>query len=98
MVLCKCGHLAENHKYYDKIVKDCGMCECKQFDDRYPKIVDLGRTMVGNEISLCKWCHCMTKTVRKEALSGSENKKYRYQCGKCGFKKELLIVKGCLTK
>lgn len=25
----------------------------------------------------------MTKTIRKEILSGSENKHYAYYCGKC---------------
>lgn len=30
----------------------------------------------------------MTHTVVKEALSASENKHYRYECGKCGFKRD----------
>lgn len=45
------------------------------------------------ELSLCESCHCMTWTVRKRSLSGSENVHYRYECGKCGFKKELESVK-----
>ena len=45
------------------------------------------------ELSLCNACHCMTWTVQKEGLSGSENKHYRYECGKCGFKKELEIIR-----
>ena len=36
-----------------------------------------------SEITLCSYCHCMTKTIRKPALSASENKHYRYECGKC---------------
>lgn len=48
------------------------------------------------EVSLCKFCGCMTKTVRKPGLSASENKHYRYECGKCGAKKELESVR--LTK
>jgi hypothetical protein len=45
------------------------------------------------EVSLCKFCNCMTKTIQVPALSASENKHYRYECGKCGCKKELEIIK-----
>jgi hypothetical protein len=44
------------------------------------------------ELSLCKFCNCMTKTMQVAGLSASENKHYRYECGKCGAKKELEIV------
>jgi hypothetical protein len=44
--------------------------------------------MKNNNLSLCKYCNCMTKTYQKATLSASENKHYRYECGKCGFKKE----------
>lgn len=46
------------------------------------------------ELSLCKFCNCMTKTMQVAGLSASENKHYRYECGKCGAKKELEIIGG----
>lgn len=49
--------------------------------------------MTKIELSLCPYCHCMTWTIRKPGLSGSENVHYRYECGKCGFKKEFDIIK-----
>jgi len=48
---------------------------------------------MNDEISLCKYCNCMTKTIRVKSLSASENIHYRYECGKCHFKKELGIIK-----
>lgn len=42
------------------------------------------------ELSLCKACNCMTWTIRKKGLSGSKNV---HECGKCGFKKELEMMK-----
>ena len=39
---------------------------------------------IKDDISLCKWCNCMTHTVKKKSLSASENTNYRYECGKCG--------------
>jgi hypothetical protein len=47
--------------------------------------------MKKQELSLCKFCNCMTKTISKSALSGSENEKFRYECGKCGALKERCI-------
>jgi predicted SprT family Zn-dependent metalloprotease len=57
--------------------------------------VKLDRLSKGwvEEISLCTFCNCMTKTIRKQGLSASENKHYRYECGKCGAKKELEIIR-----
>lgn len=45
------------------------------------------------EVSLCKFCNSITNTIRVPALSASENKHYRYECGKCGCKKELEIIR-----
>ena len=55
--------------------------------------INTGYFMRKEELSLCPWCHCMTWTIRKPALSASENKHYRYECGKCKAKKELECIK-----
>ena len=50
------------------------------------------------KLSLCKFCNSDTVTVVKEGLSGSENKKYRYECGKCGCKKNGAISNTRIVK
>jgi hypothetical protein len=51
-----------------------------------------GRYNMKKELTLCKWCNCMTKTITKKGLSGSENTHYIYKCGKCGYAKDLVDI------
>ena len=36
-----------------------------------------------SDISLCPHCHCLTKTIKRACLSGSENRHFRHWCAKC---------------
>lgn len=44
------------------------------------------------EKSYCKFCGNITNTIAKACLSASENKHVRYECEKCGAKKELSVI------
>jgi uncharacterized protein with PIN domain len=50
------------------------------------KIAQMSRVM-NDALSLCPYCNCMTKTIVREILSASENRKYGYYCGKCKMNK-----------
>jgi hypothetical protein len=38
--------------------------------------------------TLCKFCNSKTNTIMKKSLSASENNHYRYECKKCGCRKD----------
>jgi hypothetical protein len=45
------------------------------------------------KLSLCNFCGCVTKTIRAETLSASENRHYEDYCGKCKHIKPLTLPK-----